>query len=978
MAGMSQEISPEEVMPFLSRQVFMRGYDGSRTTEFLILLRRYVEQSRELTLLAGPDATIRIASCDDVKPLLRILGYQIRPTCGQPGTTLKTEDSERAFLTIDSGFPLPELEKTLQGGAPFVYPYAPTTVPVLFAPSDWSMASRNNHVESSRDLLDTLLRDSDLARLYWALSRMDPDTASFLQHARGIHKLLPYGRSLDFYGSHIYIRDGRVVVPGGSKAEAAWESLAQASPASPADFIPRLLLRDKGWLAAYFDVLSRAGADRQEYFTGNGRLGHFYSSLRAPVSNWTATTGSYRPAPGLLLLVTRLQLTPDGEPEVPGNIEVWNDIVHLRQKGAFGISSGLLKRAGRSTTADHLIETMFLLSRAQNETGPLDIYLALSELDAARSSDHRLAPETVRQLGNKFEELNDQYRIFSEFPELSDASILHFLAVAEALDKVPMSIRGNAMGALQANVGIWEILARQGQIAPAKQDQSWQKLIEPFAAIKTSAQVYDAGRTALAEVLRAATGRTKASQGEIIELLAGPQQSSPEGILVHREIVNRMRTVLEAQRLVSLDTVLALGSGLDQKAHGASVDEALVQRAAEIRAFEMPRPIFTSGERAVWAAGIYNNHHTDLEMKADVGKVLQSSSASALQIEDAKGQLASFLRDGLVGLNYAYYEPPGAQALHNNPLFVRSHDFSGETVSGIETVWGSARVFGEGSPAGGGAHLVGSLADLPYVLAELEQDFISPEHVAALIWEELVPGLLTNAVLPRWWGISPAELHAVTLYQRTGEELLSAGVDNEATRKKVVDILSDRFSPRQMDDVEQSMRGGHVQEMLPLIPPADSFYLATEFQRKYPAEGFSGGPAGIELQDLSRQHPEQVNWQRVSQDFGIPHPVLAQTYARTLLNMAPLPAFSGYASRLLAESWESPNLYWARMADEAGYSPVDLNRLVPELTGHMVAKIAATDFEDWPALLRAMRETGDDFRRSKAEAAAAKGEAPHR
>ena len=332
MAGMSQAISPEEVMPFLSRQVFMRGYDGSRATEFLILLRRYVEQSRELTLLAGPDATIRISNCDDVKPLLRILGYQVRPTCGQPGATLRTADSERAFLTIDSGFPLPELEKTLQGGAPFVYPYSPTTVPVLFAASDWSMASRNNHVESSRDLLDTLLRDSDLARLYWALSRMDPDTASFLQHARGIHKLLPYGRSLDFYGSHIYIRDGRVVVPGGSKAEAAWEGLAQASPASPADFIPRLLLKDKGWLAAYFDVLSRASADRQEYFTGNGRLGHFYSSLRAPVSNWTATTGSYRPAPGLLLLVTRLQLTPDGEPEVPGNIEVWNDIVRLRRR----------------------------------------------------------------------------------------------------------------------------------------------------------------------------------------------------------------------------------------------------------------------------------------------------------------------------------------------------------------------------------------------------------------------------------------------------------------------------------------------------------------------------------------------------------------------------------------------------------------------------------------------------------------------
>ena len=42
-----------------------------------------------------------------------------------------------------------------------------------------------------------------------------------------------------------------------------------------------------------------------------------------------------------------------------------------------------------------------------------------------------------------------------------------------------------------------------------------------------------------------------------------------------------------------------------------------------------------------------------------------------------------------------------------------------------------------------------------------------------------------------------------------------------------------------------------------------------------------------------------------------------------------------------------------------------LNRLVPELTYRMVEKIFATDFEDWPAMLRAMRETGEEFRQGK-------------
>ena len=65
---------------------------------------------------------------------------------------------------------------------------------------------------------------------------------------------------------------------------------------------------------------------------------------------------------------------------------------------------------------------------------------------------------------------------------------------------------------------------------------------------------------------------------------------------------------------------------------------------------------------------------------------------------------------------------------------------------------------------------------------------------------------------------------------------------------------------------------------------------------------------------------------------------------------------------MLAESWESNNLYWARLADEMDYSPVVLNRMVPELTSRMVEKIFATHPDDWVAVLRAMRETGDEFR----------------
>jgi hypothetical protein len=386
--------------------------------------------------------------------------------------------------------------------------------------------------------------------------------------------------------------------------------------------------------------------------------------------------------------------------------------------------------------------------------------------------------------------------------------------------------------------------------------------------------------------------------------------------------------------------------------------------AGELREFEMPQPIFRNSEREQWAAGIYNNRHTELQMHTNVAKIIKSPR-SPEQLAEARGQLAPFLRDTLVGLNYAYYEPPGAQILHHNPLFVRSHDFAGETVVGLERLWQAPQLFGAGSPAGGGAHFVGSLADLPYALAVAEQDFIAPQNVQALIWRELVPGLLTNAVVPRWWNVSQNELHAVSLYQQCGEELLAASARNDEVRNKVMNILSERMIPQRSERVEQALRSGHLPELLSQLMPADTFYLAAEYQRRFPQDPNALGPAGNELAALSKQYPDEVNWKRLSRDFGVPHRVLAQSYTRELLNVPPSPIFMGNASRLLGETWDSNNLYWARLADEKGYSPVSLNRLVPELTRRMVEKIFASDFEDWPALLRAARETGEEFRQGK-------------
>ena len=60
------------------------------------------------------------------------------------------------------------------------------------------------------------------------------------------------------------------------------------------------------------------------------------------------------------------------------------------------------------------------------------------------------------------------------------------------------------------------------------------------------------------------------SQDGIVGLLAGPQQSSAEGKKIHRELADKIRSVLDGQRLVSLDTLIALGDALKEKADGVN------------------------------------------------------------------------------------------------------------------------------------------------------------------------------------------------------------------------------------------------------------------------------------------------------------------------------------------------------------------------------------------------------------------------
>jgi hypothetical protein len=174
------------------------------------------------------------------------------------------------------------------------------------------------------------------------------------------------------------------------------------------------------------------------------------------------------------------------------------------------------------------------------------------------------------------------------------------------------------------------------------------------------------------------------------------------------------------------------------------------------------------------------------------------------------------------------------------------------------------------------------------------------------------------------------------------------------------------MSPARLEQVAQSLQQPQsATALIPQMLPADTFFLAAGFRSKFPGDTSPWGNAGHELEALVERDPSHTSLERLAKDFGVPHLQMAQSNTSTLLNMGIFPASGAFDGRLFGESWESTNLYWERLADEMGYSPAMLNVLVPDLTRQMVANVFATNVDDWPALLRAMERTGDEFRQGR-------------
>jgi hypothetical protein len=707
----------------------------------------------------------------------------------------------------------------------------------------------------------------------------------------------------------------------------------------------------------------------RDYLTEPARLQRFYAAIRGKVTSPGPARPVFRANADMMLLTTRLWMDPDGRAHIPGNLQVWKDLFANHPQGKY--DAKLMRAAVAWKDSDDVLEALFGLSRKAVENEPLKIFMALSDLDRYRSK--ALTPETVDLLARNYHVYGSQYAIFNEAAAVSDKSIAQFIDTANAITGIKDPVlRADTLGMMQSTVGIWQILSRSASLPAGKTDQTFAALLAPFAAVRDDRTLFDAGRGGVTLLLSATdstaglkTGsKIAAPQARLLDLLAGAGE--PSDVESHTQIVQEMMRILEAQHIVPLDELFELANHMDAATRGEKLNTALLNRfAARIAEVPQSRAALSPMEKNALSFGFWTDKHVDAQRKLNLRAVMEKASGEKLR--DVRGLLAPSLRDTLVAYNYAHYAPPGAQILYTNPVFVRSHDFLG--VQGSNHMWRSTEVFGSGWPSNAGGRLVGSLAGLPYALAEAEQNFLVPEQTQALIWGDLVPQIIVSAVIPRWWNVTPSQLHWVALHMRYAESLLAESALDPALRRETLAVLGAQAAPARVGQVAALLEQGDVQMALNKVTPSELFVLASRMDATMNTSEPS--PLLVEIRRMAAQSPEKINAAAISAAFGTPKPTLANSYRPELLNLRTFPTLMGYSSRILAESWESNALYWAELADETNVRPSQLNLRIPEWTERLVEHIFASHLEDWPAMLRSLRTVGDDVRNKSRQQALA-------
>ena len=198
-------------------------------------------------------------------------------------------------------------------------------IPVPLPAAVWSQAVFHRAV-SRDDLVGAILADRSSALVCYSLAAMDDETLQFFADHTALLSRMAERAPAQFaaFGESVRIRNGRLVVPGGDGAAAAWESVVGEKLERSDRFLEQLFEADRGRLAYLFDVLAHLDASTLTLAIDAGgnsadALKRLAALARRGFPEWDVTTAPFvRPPTEFGAFFARLRSNADAEGGVPG------------------------------------------------------------------------------------------------------------------------------------------------------------------------------------------------------------------------------------------------------------------------------------------------------------------------------------------------------------------------------------------------------------------------------------------------------------------------------------------------------------------------------------------------------------------------------------------------------------------------------------------------------------------------------------
>ncbi|MEO8658410.1 MAG: hypothetical protein ABI693_08060, partial [Bryobacteraceae bacterium] len=391
-------------------------------------MRKHFERVRALEALGKKDGdrtTVTLSLNDKTarrltEKVLAILGLRMKSTkeglridAVEKGEAAGRQETAAA-IELDSV----ALNEALAQKKPFMIEIRHTRAAVFPPEEEWRKVFYDKE-SLPGGFTEAMARDPRLAKTYVGLNSVDRATALALLKAAPLKTLATdYSDLLAIYAVCLAVKDGRVVVPGGAAANAAWERAAGASPAQPDAFLRALLKKDGGRLLAYYHALSEIDSPRQRFFTRTpARVEKFYQRFTQSLPN-----GAIRPPrdDSFSEFLSETPVDDEGHVEFPGGPEVWLVAKGTSREGGL---NRLQKRMSKVTVPEE--EDAILLRLASLEytfhgvkRTELDNLVAVSRIEA-----HRAEPMDA-QSALILAQFTAQYRTL--FPYLSSLRAMDF------------------------------------------------------------------------------------------------------------------------------------------------------------------------------------------------------------------------------------------------------------------------------------------------------------------------------------------------------------------------------------------------------------------------------------------------------------------------------------------------------------------------------------------------------------------------